>query len=117
VEPSTLCRPIESFFEKHGFRCMESFTKGKNRIEIFFSEIHHVLFAVVEVYGDKNKIILDFLPWGKDERKAGIMLSSSLLAMLGGGILVQQEMKRRELMETVEKQFWAFLDEYLLEQK
>jgi hypothetical protein len=117
VEPSSLCKPIESFFAKKGFECTESFKKGKYRIEIFFSEIHSALFAVVEVYCDKSRIVVDFLPWGKDERKAGMMLSSSFLSMLGGGILVQQEMKRRELIEAVEKQFWAFLDEYMLEQK
>jgi hypothetical protein len=117
IEPSRLCGPVESFFEKRGFSTKETFAKGRHRIEAFLSHFGSEPFALVELYGDQNKIVVDFLPWGKDERKARMMLSSSILTMLGGGILVQQGMKRRELMEKVEDQFWAFLDEYMLEQK
>jgi hypothetical protein len=117
IEPSRLCGPIESFFEKMGFSSKETFAKDKHHIEVFLSEFGSGLFAVVEVYGDQNRIVVDFLPWGKDERKARMALSFSILTMLGGGILVQQDLKRRELMEKVESQFWAFLDGYILEER
>jgi hypothetical protein len=117
VEPSTLCGPIESFFQKMGFSSKEKFVKGKHRIEVFLSDFGNRVFAVVEVYGDPNRIVVDFLPWGKDERDARMMLSSSILTILGGGILVQQDLKRKDLMEKVESQFWAFLDAYILDRK
>jgi len=117
VEPSKLYGPIKNFFEAKGLKTKETSIKDKHRVETFLSESTSAPFAVVEIYGDSNRIVVDFLPWGKDERTtATTMLSSSLLTIFGGGILVREAMKKRKLMEDVENEFWAFLDAYLREQ-
>jgi hypothetical protein len=116
VEPSRLCGPIKDFFKAEGFNIKETFTRGKHRVEALFSDSVTPPFAVVEIYGDTNRIVVDFLPWGRDERTARNMLSSSILTILGGGILVRQGLKRKELMEKVENRFWASLDRFISEQ-
>jgi hypothetical protein len=116
VEPSRLCGPIEDFFKAEGFTIKETFTGSKHRVEALFSDSVTAPFAVVEIYGDPNRIVVDFLPWGRDERTARNLLSSSILTILGGGILVRQDLKRKELMEKVENQFWASLDRFISEQ-
>lgn len=117
VEPSRLYGQIRNFFEAKGLYAKETSAKGKHRVEVFLSESVSAVFAVVEVYGNPNRIVVDFLPWGKEERTTGTaMLSSSILTIFGGGILVREELKKRKLMQDVESEFWAFLDAYLREQ-
>lgn len=116
VEPSRLCGPIKGFFEGKGLSTKETFWRRRHRVEAFLADSVSAPFAVVEIYGDLNRIVVDFLPWGKNERTSRTMLLSSILPIFGGGILVRQDLKREELMEEVENQFWAFLDRYLLEQ-
>jgi len=84
---------------------------------VFISESASARFAIVEIYGDPNRLVVDFLPWGRHERTTGTtMLSSSILTIFGGGILVREDLKKRKLMEDVEKEFWAVLDAYIIEQ-
>ena len=117
VEPSKLYGPVKDFFEKKGLSVKEASVKDKHRVEVFLSAYGSRNFAVVEIYGDPNRIVVDFLPWGKEEQTTGTaMLSSSILTILGGGILVREALKKRKLMQDVEDEFWAFIDKYLLEQ-
>ena len=116
VEPSRLSAPVKDFFELKGLKTKEAVIKGKHRIEVFLSETVTAPFVIVEIYGNMNRIVVDFLPWGRDERTAKNMLSSSILTILGGGILVRQDLKRKELMERVESEFWASLDKFISEQ-
>ena len=117
VEPSKLYGPIKEFFEVKGLNTKETSIKNKHRVEVFLSESASAPFAIVEIYGDPNRIIVDFLPWGRHERTTGTtMLSSSILTIFGGGILVREDLKKRKLMEDVENEFWAVLDAYLVEQ-
>jgi hypothetical protein len=115
LEPSRLCSSVEDFFEGRGFSTKETFSKGKHRIKASLADIDSVPFVVVEIYGDLSRIVVDFLPWGKKERAASTTLFSSILTLFGGGVLVRQDLKRKELMGEVEDQFWDFLDKQLLE--
>jgi hypothetical protein len=117
VEPSRLYGPVKNFFEEKGLHVKDTSVKDKHRVEVFFSDSAPALFAVVEIYGDPNRIVVDFLPWGRNEQTTGsAMLSSSILTIFGGGILVREALKKSKLMQDVENEFWAFLDRYLLEQ-
>jgi hypothetical protein len=116
VEPSTLCGPIKGFFEEKGLKTKETLSGDRHRVEAFFSYSPPVPFVVVEIHGDPERIVVDFLPWGKNERTAWTMLRSSVLTLFGGGVLVQKDLRNKELMQQVENQFWGFLDRYLLEQ-
>jgi hypothetical protein len=117
VEPSKLYGPIRSFFEEKGLLVKEASVKAKHRVEVFISDSASALFAVVEIYGDPDRIVVDFLPWGRNEKTTGsAMLSSSILTIFGGGILVREALKKSKLMQDVENEFWAFLDGYVLEQ-
>lgn len=115
IEPSRLCDPVRGFFERRGLKTRETLSEGKHRIEVFPVDAVSMLFVVVEICGDSNRIAVDFLPWGKHERTAQQMLTSSVTAILGGGVLVRQDLKKKELMEQVENQFWDFLDNHVLE--
>jgi len=115
VEPLRLCGPVKDFFRARGLNTRETFSKGKHRIEAFVADVDSVPFIVVEIYGDLSRIVVDFLLWGKNERTGWTMLFSSILTLLGGGVLVRQDLKRKELMEEVEDQFWDFLDKHFLE--
>ena len=115
VEPSRLIAPVKGFFEGKGLSAKEVLFKGRHRIEAFLPNIESVPFVVVEIYGDMDRIVVDFFPWGKNERTAQTMLSSSIVTLLGGGIFVREDLKRKELMEIVENQFWDFLDRQVLE--
>jgi hypothetical protein len=115
VEPSRVCGTVKDFFEGRGLSTREVVSKGKHRVEAFFADAVSVPFVVVEIYGDLSRIVVDFLPWGKNEGIARTMLLSSILTLFGGGILIRQDLKRRELMEAIENEFWDFLDKRLLE--
>lgn len=115
IEPSRLCDPTKGFFEERGLSTKERISKGKHRIEAFLAGAESMPFAIVEIYGNPSRIIVDFFPWGKNEGTAQTMLVSSVLTLLGGGVLVRQGLKRKELMEQVENQFWDFLDSRVLE--
>ena len=115
VEPSRLCSSVEDFFKGRGLSTKKTFSKGKNRIEAFLADADSVPFVIVEIYGDLGRIIVDFLPWGKKELTAWTTLFSSVLTLFGGGVLVRQDLKRKELMEEVEDQLCDFLDRRLLE--
>jgi hypothetical protein len=114
VELSRLCGAVKGFFESEGLSAKETFSKGKHRVEASF--LGSGLFAAVEIQGSSNRIVVDFLPWGRNERTTRTMLLSSIITVFGGGVLVRQDLKRKESMENVENQFWAFLDRYILEQ-
>ena len=115
VEPSRLIAPVKGFFEEKGLSTKEALFKGRHRIEAFLANIDSLPFVVVEIYGDMDRIVVGFLPWGRNERTARTMLFSSIVTLLGGGAFVREDLKRRELMETVENQFWDFLDRHVLE--
>ena len=117
VEPSRLIAPVKGFFEEKGLSTKETLFKSRHRIEAFLANIDSVPFVVVEIYGDMDRIVVDFLPWGRNERTARTMLFSSIVTLLGGGVFVREDLKRKELMETVENQFWDFLDRHVLELK
>jgi hypothetical protein len=115
VEPSRLCGPVQDFFRSRGLSTKEAFSTGKHRIEAFLADVDSMPFVVVDIWGDLNKLIVDFLPWGKKERMARTMLLSSIFSPFGGGVLVRQDLKRGELMGKVENEFWDFLDKCVLE--
>ena len=115
VEPSRLIAPVKGFLEEKGLSTKEVPHKGRHRIEAFLANIDSVPFVVVEIYGDMDRIVVDFLPWGKNERTARTMLFSSIVTLFGGGVFVREDLKRKEFMETVENHFWDFLDNHVLE--
>jgi len=106
---------VKGFFEERGLSSKETVSKGKHRIEAFLAGADSMPFAIVEISGDPSRIVVDFSPWGKNERTAQTMLVSSILTLLGGGVLVRQGLRKKELMEKVENQFWDFLDSRVLE--
>jgi hypothetical protein len=73
-------------------------------------DVDSVRFAVVEVHRDDG-IVVDYFPWGKDERTSFASFFSQILTLFGGGILVKHDLKRKELADKIEKEFWDFLDE------
>ena len=115
VEPSRLIAPVKGFLEEKGLSTKEVPHKGRHRIEAFLANIDSVPFVVVEIYGDMDRIVVDFFPWGRNERTARTMLFSSIVTLLGGGVFVREDLKRKEFMETVENHFWDFLDNHVLE--
>jgi hypothetical protein len=115
VEPSRLIVFVRGFFEEKGLSTKETFSRGRHRVEAFLADFGSMPFVIVEIYGDLDRIVVDFLPWGRNERTGRTMLISSILTLLGGGVFVRQDLKRRESMEMVENQFWDFLDRQLLE--
>lgn len=110
IEPSRLCDPVKGFFKERDLSTKETVSKGKHRIEAFLAGADSMPLAIVEIYGDQSRIVVDFSPWGKNERTAQTMLVSSVLTLLGGGVLVRQGLRKKELMEKIENQFWDFLD-------
>lgn len=110
IEPSRLCGPVKIFFEDRGLTTKETLIKSRHHMEAFLPDLSSVPLVVVEIFGDLNRLIIDFLPWGRNERTARTMLFSSFLTLFGGGVFVRQDLKRKELMEGVENQFWDFLD-------
>jgi hypothetical protein len=115
VEPSKLYAPVKDFFNERGLTIEETFSEKKYCIAAFLPHFGSMPFVVVEIHGDLHTLVVDFLPWGRKERKVHNMLLSWILAPFGGGILVRQDLRKEELMEKVENQFWDFMNKRVLE--
>jgi hypothetical protein len=106
---------VKGFFEGKGLGTKEYGLKDGTRIVAYAEDLPSVPFAAVEFSREADDIIVEFLPWGKRERGASTSTLASLVTPFGGGIIVQRELKKKEFMDRVEKEFWEFLDSRLSE--
>lgn len=109
VELSRICCAVNGFFKEKGFSTQECSSDGGYQITAFMGDVDSVRFAVVEIHRDDG-IVVDYFPWGKDERASFASFFSQILTLFGGGILVKHDLKRKELADKIEKEFWDFLD-------
>jgi hypothetical protein len=116
VESTWISGLIKGFFEGKGLHTKEYGLKDGSRIVVYAEDLPSVPFAAVEFRRESDDTIVEFLPFGKRERGTTASVLASLLAPIGGGILVQRDLKKKEFMARVENEFWDFLDNRLSDQ-
>jgi hypothetical protein len=103
---------MKEFFKQKGFFAEESSSNDGYRVVAFIHDVNSSPFAVVEVHRNLNEIVMDYFPWGQREQPSLTSFFSSVLTLFGAGILVKHDLKKKELAEKIENEFWAFLDRF-----
>jgi hypothetical protein len=115
VELSGVCCAVKEFFKERAFFTEEYSLKDGFRVVAFMSDDGSFPFATVEVHHEVAAIVVDYLPWGQSRRVSLTSFFAPVLTLFGGGILVARDLKKNELMEKIEKEFWDFLDGFFSE--
>jgi hypothetical protein len=110
VDLSMVLGLVEEFFAGKGLRTKEYSVKSGCRVVAFAENLASAPLAAVEVHSDFDDLVIDYLPWGKRERVANTSLLGSVLPLLGAGVFVYQDLKKREAVEKIENEFWDFLE-------
>jgi len=110
VDPSLVAGIVNEFFAGKGLHTREYNVKRGYRVVAFIENHASMLLAVVEVHSDFECIIVDYFPWGKKYGMAKTSLLGSVLPLLGAGIFVYEDLKKREAAERIENEFWGFLE-------
>jgi hypothetical protein len=114
VELSEVEQAVKKFFESKDFTMEESSLGNGNRIVVSAKELSSLLVAAVKVYRDDNEITIDYFPGGEGQRSSIVQVFGSFMTIFGGGAIVLTELKRKELLEKIEDDFWKSIDSFLM---
>ena len=104
----SLLRPfIQSFFLNRGFKVRVE-TKSENEFNVFAAARikQETVSVTVKVYGNPNDFIIEFVTPIKDS----VRLFSPFLQLLGLGIWYSHQLRRKEMYDQLENEFWTFMD-------
>jgi len=114
VNLDLLCRRIETYLENERFHVAEMEVADGRRIVGVSRQIEDLpVKIVVKVLGPSDDFSVEFL---REEDKAARLRTvfGSLLTLFGGGFLLLQDLKRKEVLDRLEKferDFFVFVEE------
>jgi len=109
VDLKLLSECIEDFFNSKGFRTKIAESAGKYTILWAPQRARNMSDAMsASVFGSSNDFVVEIVA---SERTRGSIRLGMLTTAFGGGYLVLRGLKAKEVLETIEKEFWVYVEE------
>lgn len=109
VDLSLLSRWIERFFRKREFRVTKEIEEETFRIVARPTYVHEIVDAItVSVSGNPNDFVVKLYIGTRSEV---LMKIGQLASLFGLGVLFLRGVKSDEAGETLQREFWVFLEE------
>lgn len=109
IDLALLSKYIEDFLKDNGFKTRKNELLREFKI---FGTLRHSrnlrLEVTTRILGSSNDFVIEFLA-GKPLRRS-IMLGY-ITTMMGGGIFLLRDLKSKELLERIEREFWMYIEE------
>ncbi|HEX69244.1 MAG: hypothetical protein ACTSV7_02880 [Candidatus Baldrarchaeia archaeon] len=106
VHADVILDNIKEFFERKGFTIL--IKESAEKISVLVQKKDYPL-ILINMWGSPNDFFIEFqcrnFPLGK--------YFSSFLTLLGTGFLVSKWLKREELCQKIEDEFWKFVDQLI----
>lgn len=117
VDLTKLTESIKQYFTESQFETTEEKIQNGYKIEAATEKILNVqLKILVNIYGEPNDFTIEFMT---DQQRKGFLSSSMvfsyIMTIIGGGVFFRSEMKLRESLDRLEKQFWEHVDKQVAE--
>ncbi len=112
VDLMLLSDSIEDFLNHKGFKVVKDVSAEGYSIFAAPSRISDVREDVtVKVLGNSKDFVVDFL--SSEKSRSSIQLGY-ITTVFGGGSLLLKGLKSREALETLEKEFWVYVEDLVL---
>ncbi|UCD96729.1 MAG: hypothetical protein JSV35_01355 [Candidatus Bathyarchaeota archaeon] len=111
VDLTLLCKGIDDFFRRGGFRTYVEQDEDGVKIRVLPTHIHDIVGKItVQVSGTPMDFEVKFFSGTRSE---ALTKFGRLTSLFGGGVLFLRGVKSQEAEEKLERRFWVFVEEQL----
>jgi len=108
VDLALLSECVETFFKNRGLKTMKEFSKDEYTIFWASPRVRDARGDMrVKIQGDPNNFRMEYL--GGEEVHRSILLGLAT-TLFGGGYLIRESLKLKDVLEKVEGGFWAYIE-------
>ncbi len=109
VNLAMLSESVEDFFKDRGFSTKKEESAGEYTILWAPPRVRNMRDAMtVKIFGNPNDFVVELIA---SERTNGSIRLGLLTKMFGGGYLVLRGLRAKEVLEKIERDFWAYVEE------
>jgi len=113
VNLALLSECVEDFFKDRGFSTEKDESAGEYKILWAPPRVRNIRDGMtVRIFGKPNDFVVEIIA---SERTRGSIRLGLLTKLFGGGYLVVRGLRAKEALEKLEREFWAYVEEKVVQ--